>query len=108
MNRILGGNYQRNELNTIQNCITFCSLNDFSYAGVESEDQCFCGNDSPIQDPISDSECDAKCPGDRTKICGGDWAINVYSVPATPTSGNSFLHYPCSNQYKIGAFMNEK
>ena len=107
MNRILGGANERNKLNTIQNCIAFCSLNDFSYAGVENEDQCYCGKNAPTQDPISDSECDSKCPGDQTKICGGDFAINVYSVPAASTTGNLFLHYPCSNRYKVGPFLND-
>ena len=98
-NRILGEANERNKLNTIQNCISFCFLYDFSYAGVGNEDQCFCGKNPPTQDPISDSECNSKCPGDQTKICGGDLAINVYSVPAASTSGNLFLDFPFSKRY---------
>ena len=77
-----------NDINTIQNCIQFCSVYDFAFAGVEREDQCFCGHNAPTQYPMPDSECDSKCSGDQTQICGGNWAINVYSVPKKENNNN--------------------
>ena len=63
---------------TIEKCIEFCSNDGYAFAGVESEDQCFCGNNAPSQNPLPDSECNSKCSGDQTQICGGHWKINIY------------------------------
>lgn len=37
---------------------------------------------------MPDSECDSKCSGDQTQICGGNWAINVYSVLKEENTNN--------------------
>ena len=68
---------------TIENCIKFCSNDAYAFAGVESEDKCWCGNYPPSQNPIPDSECDSKCSGNQTQICGGHWKINIYFVDMT-------------------------
>lgn len=82
-NRVLNGTREVNKFVTIESCIEFCSINGFAYAGVESEDQCFCGDNAPTQYPIPDSECNWKCKGNQTQTCGGHWAINVYAIPKT-------------------------
>ena len=65
---------------TIEKCIEFCSNDGYAFAGVESEDECYCGNNAPNQNLIADSGCNSKCSGDQTQICGGHWKINIYSV----------------------------
>ena len=82
-NRVLNGTREENKFVTIESCIEFCSINGYAYAGVESEDQCFCGDNAPTQYPIPDSECNWKCKGNQTQTCGGHWAINVYAIPKT-------------------------
>ena len=79
--RLLNGLIRkRNDFITVENCIEFCSYYGYAFAGVENEDECFCGQNTPSEEPISDSECNNKCSGDRTQICGGNWAINIYSI----------------------------
>ena len=65
-----------------------CSIYDFAFAGVERKDQCFCGHNAPTQYPMPDSKCNSKCIGDQKQICGGNWAINVYSVPKKENNNN--------------------
>ena len=76
---------------TIEKCLEFCSNGGYAFAGVESEYECFCGNNAPSQNPIDDSECNSKCSGDSTQICGGSWKINIYSV------GETSYHLKCVN-----------
>ena len=84
LDRVLGDAVKVDRENmTIENCIQFCSNGGYAFAGVESEDECFCGNNPPSQNSIPDSECDSKCSGDKTQICGGHWKINIYSVDKT-------------------------
>ena len=64
---------------TIETCIQFCSNKGYVFAGVESADECYCGNNAP-QNQINDSECDEKCSGDHSQICGGAWAISIYTT----------------------------
>ena len=51
-----------------------------------SSTQCFCGNwgqrPSP-EDSRSKSECNYKCTGDQSQICGGDWRNSVYETGLT-------------------------
>ena len=80
--RLLNGLIRkRNNFITIENCIEFCSVYGYAFAGVESEDECYCGHNAPTEDPLTDSECDHKCSGDQSQICGGHWSMNIYSVP---------------------------
>ena len=80
--RLLNGLIRkRNDFITVENCIEFCSVYGNAFAGVENGDECFCGQNAPSEEPISDSECNHKCSGDRTQNCGGNWAINIYSIP---------------------------
>lgn len=45
--------------------------------------ECFCGQTlpNPGSHPVKpESACNRKCEGDRSKNCGGRWAISVYST----------------------------
>ena len=80
LDRVLGDAVKVDRENmTIENCIQFCKNDGYAFAGVESEDECFCGNNPPSQNSIPDSECNSKCSGDQTQICGGHWKISIYS-----------------------------
>lgn len=41
--------------------------------------QCFCGDTYDRHGPLNEGSCNAQCSGNRSEICGGDFAISVYS-----------------------------
>lgn len=57
-------------------CVQTCAQKGFSYAGVQYGSQCFCGNTYGKYGTAEN--CDMKCSGDSSKICGGTWANTVY------------------------------
>ena len=62
---------------TVEKCKELCLNSSFAYAGVQYSRQCFCGDTAPT---ITATNCDMKCVGNRDQICGGFWAMNVYST----------------------------
>jgi len=66
--------------NTPAECANFCK--DYKYFGVESSQECYCGNVMYTEgyDKKDEGNCNYKCPGDKTQRCGGRWKINVYEV----------------------------
>ena len=75
--RILDGGHFESSNMTIENCLRYCSDGGFNYAGVQYSKQCFCGNTTPVEVA---SNCDRKCSGNKNQVCGGSWALNVYSI----------------------------
>ena len=48
-----------------------------------SSTQCFCGNrrQKPNADDLRpETECNSKCSGNKTQICGGDWRNSIYKI----------------------------
>ena len=70
----------------IEKCITLCKEKNFGFAGVQSGNQCYCGDEAPIQSAPA-RECHLNCAGNTSQKCGGHWRMNVYSLtsPATTT-----------------------
>ena len=56
----------------------------YSFAGVQSRTQCFCGNNQPAPEFLAnqETECNMACPGDNSAMCGGGWRMNVYTTSA--------------------------
>ena len=64
---------------TIEKCQKACfEENDYVYAGVQAGNRCFCGNATPTSRASSESECNKKCRGDKSQICGGKLRMNIY------------------------------
>ncbi|KAF4622575.1 hypothetical protein D9613_009394 [Agrocybe pediades] len=66
---------------TIQSCIAQCAAQNFTIAGTEFSDQCFCGNTinnggAIATDPTT---CNMGCAGNSTQACGGPNRLSVYS-----------------------------
>ena len=60
-------------------CQKICFDKNFKYAGVQYYWECFCGNTAPPTSKLlSKSECKLPCSGDKSKICGGVWKMNIY------------------------------
>ncbi|XP_052286519.1 uncharacterized protein LOC127882104 isoform X2 [Dreissena polymorpha] len=81
-NRVFPTRLQYSNSNTPEECASRCS--QYRYAGVEFEDECFCG-DMLIASQRPESECNDKCPGDKSKICGDGNRISVYTNWGTKT-----------------------
>ena len=69
--------------NTPTECIRRCREEGegYAYAGVQSAEECFCGNAPPPSDIIvDDNQCNHGCGGNQDLICGGHWRMNVYET----------------------------
>ena len=63
---------------TIEKCKKLCfEERNYSYAGVQNGDECYCGNDLP-NTPAPDAECSVPCSGDEAQKCGGWFRMNIY------------------------------
>lgn len=76
---------------TTAQCVDFCSVQGFPLAGTEYSTQCFCGYmllDSIVMD---ESQCNMSCAGDSTNttMCGGPWALGIWSVDGSVRQGDS-------------------
>ncbi|KAF9031789.1 WSC-domain-containing protein [Hymenopellis radicata] len=73
---------------TPDRCMAFCA--DYQYAGLEYYDECYCGNsltnNGATGQMIDSSACHAPCDGDKSKMCGASWVLNVYAKTATATT----------------------
>ena len=68
-----------NDFITIENCKQFCYAHGYVFSGLQNSRQCFCGDTIPKQ-MLPIAQCDMKCTGDNTQICGGSWAMNIFDV----------------------------
>merc|ERR1712215_194976 len=75
-------------------CKKLCANKKFQFAGVQFGYECFCGNEAPSGDRITQQpECNFKCIGDWSKKCGGFLRMNVYK-----TSHNNGLQTTTTNR----------
>ena len=79
--RLLKGNhtfYLRD--NCPEACNAFCQ--GFKYFAVEAANECFCGD--TLSTPLvkkPQGHCNSKCPGDKSKKCGGWWRrLNLFQT----------------------------
>ena len=70
--------YNSNNM-TITQCIEDCKALGYKYAGLQSQNQCFCG-DSYGKFGEAPGECNKRCIGDKEMICGGTWANSIYET----------------------------
>ncbi|KAL7946252.1 COOH terminal WSC domain-containing protein [Trichoderma barbatum] len=66
-------------------CVANCLKKGFSLAATEYGGQCYCGNELVGSAKIADSQCSMACEGDSKQLCGGSWAISVYSKTGAVT-----------------------
>ncbi|XP_052248294.1 multiple epidermal growth factor-like domains protein 10 isoform X5 [Dreissena polymorpha] len=92
-NRILQGSFYFSDSNSPAECSKICS--NYKFFGVQSGRHCRCGNALYSSTQKPESECSFICPGDRSKICGADWRINLYRHSDCPLGSNSVN---CSKQ----------
>ncbi|KAK0382121.1 WSC domain-containing protein [Colletotrichum limetticola] len=62
-----------------EKCIAHCGSMGFQLAGTEYGKECWCGTAFQLAVRIPEEQCNEVCDGKSTDICGGDWAVTVYS-----------------------------
>ena len=73
---------------TVDKCVNFCASKGFTLAGLEYGGECYCANslsNGASLDKTND-QCNMKCNGDSTQICGGPDSITLFSGPAAAPS----------------------
>ena len=50
----------------------------FAVAGTQFSTQCFCDDTFGDYVPVDETECDGRCTGDTTQICGGTWRLSAW------------------------------
>ncbi|KAH0609682.1 uncharacterized protein H6S33_013168 [Morchella sextelata] len=76
-NRLLGSVIMTDAYEqTVERCLARCSA--YNYALVENGRECFCGSTINNGTSAAMSECNFKCPGDSTEVCGGVWRGEIY------------------------------
>ncbi|KAL4230943.1 WSC domain-containing protein 2 [Mactra antiquata] len=77
-NRALKGKNFFDPAMTHELCFSFCC--GYTFIMIESNDECYCGNELTYNVSRSDSECQAECLGDPTQICGGYWRGTLFRI----------------------------
>jgi hypothetical protein len=57
--------------NSNYRCINTCFASNYTFAGTEYSQECWCGNAIPIQKDL-DQDCNFGCSGNGNQTCGGD------------------------------------
>jgi hypothetical protein len=69
---------------TVPRCVDTCRERGFVFAGLEYEQECWCGNalaeetEGPMTKEEEGRRCGMPCGGDRGTLCGGPRALSVY------------------------------
>ncbi|KAN0105464.1 copper radical oxidase [Russula decolorans] len=70
---------------TVENCVNFCNTQNFTYAGIEYGQECYCGNViSSEASTVLDSDCSFPCNGNTNETCGAGDRMNLYWSGASP------------------------
>jgi hypothetical protein len=78
--RALGRYVSANDAMTQDMCVSTCARRGYSVAGVEYGRECWCGSSMPTVPAASAGECDMKCGGDASQVCGSAWRLNVWAM----------------------------
>jgi len=76
--RAMSGGMTVSGQNSAKFCISICRNKGFKFAGTQYSRECFCGNDYDDYGPANN--CNMPCTGNRKEMCGGTWALSVYST----------------------------
>ena len=104
--RILLRQYQPTAPLTHEACAAECYACNFTLAGVEDGNQCFCGH--KLAQNVPATNCNMACPGDSTQMCGGNWAINVFDYTCTGGSPPDPNDPVCSDKELVNPCLDTK
>ncbi|RNJ56516.1 hypothetical protein D7B24_007121 [Verticillium nonalfalfae] len=66
-----------------EKCVAYCDSKGFKLAGTEYHRECWCGNVFQNAKRLPDMQCRMVCDGNPAELCGGSWALTVYSKDGT-------------------------
>ncbi|OSX63499.1 hypothetical protein POSPLADRAFT_1045823 [Postia placenta MAD-698-R-SB12] len=72
---------------TVESCTSYCYDGGFNYAGVEYDQQCYCG--LAIENggqPINLGNCDMVCAGNTSEYCGGSYTLDGKGAMRRPAT----------------------
>ncbi|KAG6812809.1 hypothetical protein H0H92_000267 [Tricholoma furcatifolium] len=73
--------------NTVPACVAVCAAQNYTLAGTEYSDECYCGNTLVAGAVIStDDTCNSACVGNATQACGGPNRLSVYTSTGSVTA----------------------
>ncbi|KAF8621390.1 hypothetical protein AX15_007844 [Amanita polypyramis BW_CC] len=73
--------------NTVESCIAACQAQNYTIAGMEYSDECYCGNelvDGAVKG--AEADCNMGCAGKATEACGGPNRLSIYSSNGNVTA----------------------
>ena len=93
--RVLKGHFFSSPELTIEMCLSACREQEFRYSGLQWGIECYCGNE-PVNgfELAWPNKCSDKCAGNFNQVCGGSFAITVYSTPRINLDGLCIFDYP--------------
>jgi hypothetical protein len=60
------------------------AVQGYPLAGLEEHQECYCGGKAGGSDDVyrlgRADNCISKCHGDALQVCGGHWALSVYTT----------------------------
>lgn len=63
-------------------CANHCFERGYTFAGTESGNECWCGETIRTDAVrLPESYCQTPCNGKQDSVCGGRWAISIFSDP---------------------------
>lgn len=83
--RLLTGYTTSQASNTVDSCLETCFSKQYTWAGVEYGQECYCGNGLSNHNPTlkADSACSLPCPANAKQNCGGNEAVQLYKFEVT-------------------------
>lgn len=78
--RVLSGPSFSSPDMTVELCTRYCSNRGFGLAGLEYQNECYCGEDRVLFgfDFVDDSQCEELCSGSAEEFCGGPRRLSLY------------------------------
>ena len=71
--------YKGND-NTPEKCESTCRVAGYLYFGLQYGKECFCGNTIAHNEKKSEFDCNRKCTGDNSRICGGFFRQSLFKI----------------------------
>ena len=85
--------YAGRQDNTPERCEDSCR--GYLYFGLQSGEECFCGNTLAHQEKRAESDCHLRCSGDHSKICGGPWRNSLFKIKLHQQQRKIFVFTTC-------------
>ncbi|CAC5395342.1 unnamed protein product [Mytilus coruscus] len=83
-------------------CILYCKGHGYKYAGTKKGELCFCGDNAYCNGPEKpNNDCDERCSGDLTQVCGAHWRLSVYTTGYRPLNRQNNLFVEFAKDYRF-------